>query len=93
MSLKNLIRPLPAGGPDGNPCVSSGGCHPTILQESNRIHRIGVKSKDLLGGFGLERPSDGGGVEAARKNTVTVAGNRDRPHGSTVTRQLRLRRR
>lgn len=93
MALENLIRLLPARRPDRYLRIRSGSHHPPILQEGHRVHRIGVKAKDLLGGFGLERPSDGGGVEAARQNIVAITGNRNRPHGPTVTCQLRWRRR
>lgn len=93
MTLVNLIRLLPAGRPDRDLRVRSRGRHSTIRQERDCVHRAGVKTKHLLRDFGLKRPSDGSGVEAARQDTVAVTGNRNRPHRSAVTCQLRMRRR
>jgi hypothetical protein len=93
MTLENPVRLLPAWRPDRDLRIRPSGRHSPILKEGNRVHRISVKAKNLLSGLGLERPSDGGGVEAARQNIVAITGNRNRAHGSTVTCQLRLRRR
>jgi hypothetical protein len=69
MTVENPIRLLAAGRPDRDPSIGSRCRHASILQEGDRVHRAGVKAKDLVCGFGLERPSDGGGVEAARSRT------------------------
>src|SRR5215472_7976924 len=91
MAFENPVRLLPAECPDRYLCIRSGSCHSPIPQEGNGVHRIRMKAKDLLCGFGLERPSNGGGIEAARQNVVAVTRNRNCPHGATMTRQLRSR--
>src|ERR1700756_2735873 len=77
MALENLIRLLATFRPDRYPCVRSGSRHTPVLQEGDSVHGIRVKPKDLLRGLGLERPADGGGVEAAGQHAVAIAGNRN----------------
>ena len=81
MALENLIRPLPASRPDGNPRVRTRRYHPTIAQEGNRVHRIRMEAKHLLRGFARKRPPDGGRVETAGQGTLAIGRNCNGPHG------------
>ena len=92
VALEDLIRLLPACRPDRDPRIGSGGRHAPVLQEDDRVHRVGMKAKHLLRGFGRKRPSDGGSVETAGKDALAVGRNRDRPNRTTVACQLRSRR-
>jgi hypothetical protein len=73
MAFKDLIWLLTAGRPDRNPRVRSGGCHSSILQESDRVDCIRVEAKDLLCGFRFQRPSDSGRIETTGKDAVAIA--------------------
>ena len=72
MTLKALVRLLPACRPDGYLRVGSSGCQAAVLQEDDRIHCVRMKAKNLLRGVGRKRPSDGGSVETAGNDGLPV---------------------
>ena len=62
-----------------------------ILQEDDRIHRVGMEAKNLLGGFRRERPPDRRCVEAAGPDALTIGRDRKRPNRPTVAGELSQR--
>jgi hypothetical protein len=93
MPLQNVVRLLSARRPDGNAPVGTGRHHPPILEESYCVHSARMKTKDLLGGFGCERPTNRGGIEATRQNRRAVGRDRNCAHRTAVPHQLRPSRR
>ena len=63
-----------------------------VGQQRHRVHRAVVEAQHLGGGVLLQRPADGGRVEAAGQRRLAVGRDRERPHRPAMAAQLRMRR-
>src|SRR5207302_10890944 len=88
MTFKNLIRLLAARRPDRYSPIRSRGGRAAVWQEVYRVHCVGMKAKNLLGGFSGKRPSDRRGVEAAGQDALAVGRSRQRANRSTMAGKL-----
>jgi hypothetical protein len=93
MTDEDVCRLVLALLPDGDAPVFAAGGNAPIAQERHGIERALVKPQDRLGRAGAERPANGRRVEAARDQLASVAGERQGPHRTAVSAQLRLGRR
>jgi len=92
MSFQDLIGLLAACRPDRKPSVGPRGDHAAVLEERNGVDGSRMIPQHLARRVGLQRPADGGRIEAARQQAVAVSRNSERPDGAAVARKLRVRR-
>src|ERR1043166_5540632 len=90
MTLEHPFRALLARAPDGDAAILARARHAAVLEESDRVDRALVEAQHLERRVALERPADGGGIEAAGHGRLAVRRDRARAPRPAVTAQLRV---